>query len=345
MPISRADIAAAHARIAADIRRTPLLRPGNGWCLKLESLQRGGSFKVRGAFNRLRQAGDLSGGVVAASGGNHGVAVALAARTLNARASIFVPTVSSAAKQARIRAEGARLVVGGARYADALAASQDHAAANAAIEVHAYDHPDVLAGQGTVALEWQQDAPELTHVLVAVGGGGLIGGMAAWYAGGTQVIAVEPAGSSALHAALAAGRPVDVAVGGVAADSLGAARVGALMFPIAQAHVAQAVLVSDDAIIAAQGWLWAECQLVAEPGGATALAALLSGAWVPPPGARVGVLVCGGNCAPGSVAGMAPGVAEATPGVAEATPGVAETAPGVAEKAPGVARAAPGSAG
>ena len=300
--ITQADITAAHARIAGDIRRTPLLRLENGWCLKLENLQRGGSFKVRGAFNRMRRAGDLSTGVVAASGGNHGVAVALAARALGARADIFVPEVSSPAKQARIRAEGANLVVGGARYADALAASQAHATTTGATQVHAYDHPDVLAGQGTVAVEWQQDAAELTHILVAVGGGGLIGGMAAWYAGsGTKVIAVEPANSPALHAALAAGRPVDVEVGGVAADSLGARQVGALMCPIAAAHVAAAVLVADHAITAAQRWLWAECQTVAEPGGATALAALLSGAWVPPPGARVGVLVCGGNTAPGSV--------------------------------------------
>ena len=304
MDIDRASIAAAHTRIAGDIRRTPLLRLDQGWCLKLESLQRGGSFKARGAFNRLRQA-DLSSGVVAASGGNHGVAVALAARALGAAADIFVPEVSSPAKQARIRAEGARLVVGGARYADALAASQAHAASTGAVEVHAYDHADVLAGQGTVALEWQQDAPELTHVLVAVGGGGLIGGMAACYAGSVALIAVEPRLSPALHAALGAGRPVDVEVGGVAADSLGARRVGQLMFPIAAAHVAAAVLVEDAAITAAQRWLWAECQVVAEPGGATALAALLSGAWVPPPGARVGVLVCGGNCDPGSVAGAA----------------------------------------
>lgn len=303
MTVDPAAIAAAHARIAGDIRQTPLLRLANGWCLKLESLQRGGSFKPRGAFNRLRRAGDLAAGVVAASGGNHGVAVALAARALGAQATIFVPEVSSPAKQARIRAEGARLVVGGAGYADALAASQAHAAASGAIQVHAYDQPEVLAGQGTVALEWQQDAPELTHLLVAVGGGGLIGGIAAWHAGGgTRVIAVEPAASPALHAALAAGRPVDVAVGGIAADSPGARRVGELMFPIAAAHLSGSVLVTDDAIGAAQRWLWAECQLVAEPGGATALAALLSGAWLPPAGARIGVLICGGNCAPGSVA-------------------------------------------
>lgn len=298
--ISPADITAAHARIAADIRHTPILRLEDGLCLKLENLQRGGSFKPRGAFNRLRQAGDLSAGVVAASGGNHGVAVALAARALGATARIFVPEVSAAAKQAAIRAQGAELVVGGAAYADALAAAEAWTAQSGAVAVHAYDQAEVLAGQGTLALEWQAQAPELTHVLVAVGGGGLIGGMAAWYAGGpTAVVAVEPQTSCALHAALAAGRPVDVPVSGIAADSLGARRVGALMYPIAAAHVAASVLVDDAAIRGAQEWLWRECRVLAEPGGATAMAALLSGAWVPPPGARVGVLVCGGNASPG----------------------------------------------
>ncbi len=304
--ISQADITAAHARIRADIRRTPILRLEDGLCLKLEQLQRGGSFKPRGAFNRLRQwvetAGDLSAGVVAASGGNHGVAVALAARALGARARIFVPEVSAAAKQDAIRAQGAELVVEGAGYADAFAASEVWRAASGAVSVHAYDQAEVLAGQGTVALEWQEQAPELTHILVAVGGGGLIGGMAAWHAGGPmQVVAVEPETSCALHAALAAGRPVDVPVSGVAADSLGARRVGALMFPIAAAHLADSVLVSDAAIRAAQEWLWRECRVLAEPGGATALAALLSGAFVPPAGALVGVLVCGGNASPGDL--------------------------------------------
>jgi threonine dehydratase len=303
MTITRITISAAHARITRDIRRTPILRLEDGPCLKLEQLQRGGSFKARGAFNRLRQAGDLAAGVVAASGGNHGVAVALAARALGAPATIFVPEVSSLAKRERIAALGARLVVGGAGYADALAASQRHVGETGAIAVHAYDQPEVLAGQGTVALEWQEQAPELTHVLVAVGGGGLIGGMAAWYAGsGTEVVAVEPETSCALHAALAAGRPVDVPVSGIAADSLGARQVGGLMFPIAAAHVARSLLVSDAAISAAQRWLWAECAVLAEPGGAAAMAALLSGAFRPPPGARVGVLVCGANTAPGSVA-------------------------------------------
>ncbi len=301
---TRTEIAEAHARIRADIRRTPLLWLDPSLCLKLECLQRGGSFKSRGAFNRLRSAGDLSRGVVAASGGNHGVAVALAAQALGAQADIFVPEISAAAKRARIQAFGARLVVGGATYFDALAASTAHARTTGAVVVHAYDQPEVLAGQGTVALEWQQDAPGLTHVLVAVGGGGLIGGMAAWYAGqGVQVIAVEPETSCALHAAMQAGRPVDVPVSGVAADSLGARSVGALMFDIARQHVAQCVLVANDAITAAQKHLWQTAQVLAEPGGAAAMAALLSGAWQPPPGARVGVLVCGANCDPASVGG------------------------------------------
>lgn len=301
---TRTEIIAAHARIRADIRHTPLLWLDPSLCLKLECLQLGGSFKPRGAFNRLRSAGDLSRGVVAASGGNHGVAVALAAQALGARADIFVPEISTAAKRARIQGFGANLLVRGATYFDALAASTAHAASTGAVVVHAYDQPEVLAGQGTVALEWQQDAPGLTHVLIAVGGGGLIGGMAAWYAGhGVRVIAVEPETSRALHAAMRAGHPVNVPVSGVAADSLGARSVGALMFGIAREHVAQCVLVTDDAINAARTQLWRGAQIVTEPGGAAAMAALLSGAFVPPPGARVGVLVCGANCDPGSVGG------------------------------------------
>jgi threonine dehydratase len=301
---TRTEIETAHLRIRGDIRRTPLLWLDPWLCLKLECLQRGGSFKSRGAFNRLRSAGELSRGVVAASGGNHGVAVALAAQALGARADIFVPEISAAAKRGRIQGFGAKLVGGGATYFDALAASTAHARTTGAVVVHAYDQPEVLAGQGTVALDWQQDAPGLTHVLVAVGGGGLIGGMAAWYAGqGVQVIAVEPETSCALHAAMQAGRPVDVPVSGVAADSLGARSVGALMFDIARQHVAQCVLVANDAITAAQKHLWQTAQVVAEPGGAAAMAALLSGAWRPPPGARVGVLVCGANCDPALVGG------------------------------------------
>ena len=270
--------------------------------LKLELLQHAGSFKPRGAFNRLLIAPRPAGGVIAASGGNHGAAVAYAARALGIAAEIFVPALTPAAKVARIESYGARIVQGGETYAEALAASRARQAETGALEVHAYDDPDVLAGQGTVGRELEQDAPELTHLLVAAGGGGLIGGIAAWYAGSIKVISVEPEGCPALHDALVAGRPVPAAVGGVAADSLGARQVGTLMFPIAARSVS-AVLVPDAAILTAQRLLWDRVRLVAEPGGATALAALLCGAFIPPAGARVGVLVCGGNTDPAKVSG------------------------------------------
>ena len=307
---SRDVIAAAAARIAPHVRRTPLLRlEGVGLphpvTLKLELLQVSGSFKPRGAFNRLLAASPLpAAGVVAASGGNHGAAVAHAAQRLGVAAEIFVPELTPPAKRARIEAYGARLVVGGAAYDEARQASVARAAATGALLVHAYDQAEVLQGQGTVAREFQEDAPELTHVLVATGGGGLIGGMAAWYAGSdVQVVSVEPEGCPALAMAMQAGRPVPAPVGGLAADSLGARQVGALMFAVARAHVSAAVVVPDEAIRAAQRLLWDASRLVAEPGGATALAALLCGAWRAPAGALVGVLVCGGNCEPGSVAG------------------------------------------
>jgi threonine dehydratase len=240
-------------------------------------------------------------GVIAASGGNHGAAVAYAARALGVTAEIFVPALTPRAKVARIASYGAHVVQIGATYAEALAASRERQATSGALEVHAYDHPDVLAGQGTVGREFEQDAPGLTHVLVATGGGGLIGGIAAWYAGSAKVISVEPENCPALHDALRAGHPVEAPVGGLAADSLGARQVGALMFPTAQAFVADAVLVPDAAIAAAQRLIWDRLRLVAEPGGATALAALLSGAFAPPDGARVGVLLCGANADPSKV--------------------------------------------
>jgi threonine dehydratase len=317
---SRADIAAAAARIAGHVRHTPLLRLAGAElglalpvALKLELLQHAGSFKPRGAFNRMLSAqASASGlpaaelpaaGVIAASGGNHGAAVAYAARALGVTAEIFVPNLTPQAKVARIASYGARVVQGGETYAEALAASRARQAETGALEVHAYDHPAVLAGQGTVGREFELDAPDLTHVLVATGGGGLIGGIAAWYAGSAAVVSVEPEACPALHDALRAGRPVGAPVGGLAADSLGARQVGALMFPIAAQYVAEAVLVSDDAIAAAQRLLWDRLRLIAEPGGATALAALLSGAFVPPAGARVGVLVCGANTDPAKVSG------------------------------------------
>jgi threonine dehydratase len=231
--------------------------------------------------------------------------VAFAARALGLTAEIFVPELTPQSKRDRIEGCGARLVRIGATYAEALEASRVRAAETGAMEVHAYDHPAVLAGQGTTALEFEADAPGLTHMLVATGGGGLIGGMAAWLAGRIHVVSVEPEACPCLHDALAAGRPVPAPVGGVAADALGARQVGALMFPIAQAHVGTAVLVTDDAIRNAQRLLWDRLRLVAEPGGATALAALLSGAWAPPAGARVGVLVCGSNTDPATVVGAA----------------------------------------
>ena len=307
--IGRSDIAAAANRIDGYIRHTPVvrlgpqeLRLGFPVTLKLELLQHAGSFKPRGAFNRLLSATVPAAGVIAASGGNHGAAVAYAARALGAAAEIFVPATTPAMKVARIAGYGARVVQTGATYADALAASQLRQAETGAMEVHAYDHPDVLAGQGTVAREFEHDAPELTHVLVATGGGGLIGGIAAWYAGSARIVSVEPKGCPALHDALRAGRPVQAPVGGLAADSLGARQVGGLMFPIAQAHVAASVLVPDEAIAAAQRLIWDRLRLIAEPGGATALAALLCGACTPPADARVGVLVCGANTDPAKVA-------------------------------------------
>ena len=317
--IDRSAISAAAIRTSQWIRRTPVVsvtgrdlglndHPDLPVVLKLELLQHSGSFKPRGAFNRLLSADLPAAGVIAASGGNHGAAVAYAAQKLNVTAEIFVPATTPAAKLARIASYGAHVVQGGDTYAEALVASRERQASTGALEVHAYDQADVLAGQGTTGREFEQDAPDLTHILVAVGGGGLIGGVAAWYAGSATVVSVEPEGCPALHDALRAGEPVDAPVGGLAADSLGARRVGALMFPIAQRFVGQAVLVTDGAIVAAQRMLWDRLRLITEPGGATATAALLSGRWRPPAGARVGILVCGGNTDPARIAGVSGGL-------------------------------------
>lgn len=312
---TRASIAAAAERLAPHVRRTPVLRladgadlglPGLPLALKLELLQASGSFKPRGAFNRMLTAQVPEAGVITASGGNHGAAVAYAARALGHRAEVFVPETAPAAKLARIRGYGALLRQVGTAYDQARAASEERAAETGALLVHAYDQPEVLEGQGTVGLELEADAPDVTHVLVATGGGGLIGGIAAWYAGtGVKVISVEPRSCPTLHAALGAGRPVPVEVGGLAADSLGARQAGALMFDVAKDHVAEAVLVPDDAAIRdAQRRLWDALHLVAEPGGAVALAALTSGAWTPPPGARVAVVLCGANTDPATVSAV-----------------------------------------
>jgi threonine dehydratase len=300
---NRESIAGAHRLIAPHVRRTPLM-PVDGadfgigplqLTLKLELFQHTGSFKPRGAFANLLLRRAPAAGVVAASGGNHGAAVAYAAMKLGVPAKIFVPAVASPAKQQRIRDYGADLVVGGERYADALAAAEAWAAESGALQVHAYDQAETLAGQGTVGLELEEQAPGLDTLLVAVGGGGLIGGIAAWYAGGVRIIGVEPEAAPTLTRALEAGRPVDAPAGGIAADSLAPRRVGELMFPIAQAHVSAMVLVTDEAIRAAQAALWASLRIVAEPGGAAAFAALLSARYRPRASERVGVLVCGGN--------------------------------------------------
>jgi threonine dehydratase len=301
--INRAEIDRVHAVIAPHVRETPVVTAsasdfgltGAPIALKLELLQHAGSFKPRGAFANLLTRAVPEAGVVAASGGNHGAAVAFAARRLGIPAKIFIPTVASPAKIAQIRSYGAQLVVEGARYADALALSQDWAANTGALQIHAFDQPETLLGQGSVARELAAQAPQATTWLVAVGGGGLIGGMAAWSAGGHKIVAVEPEAAPTLHMARAAGHPVEAPAGGIAADSLAPRQIGALMFPIAQRYVAESVLVPDEAIREAQRALWRVLRVVAEPGGAAAFAALLSGAYRPAPDERVAVLVCGGN--------------------------------------------------
>jgi threonine dehydratase len=303
-------IAEAARRIAPHIRRTPVLalEPGAFGLpcrvtLKLEQLQLAGSFKPRGAFNRMLSHTIPAAGVIAASGGNHGVAVALAARRLDVPATIFVPTIASPAKLQRIRDSGAEVVVTGANYAEALAASAARAQATGALVVHAYDQPEVVLGQGTVGIEFQEQAPGLDCVLVAVGGGGFIGGVAlAYQDSSTRVIGVEPRLAPTLHQALAAGRPVPVATSGVAADALGAREVGGIAFAIAQRGVERVVLVEEEAIGAAQRALWRELKVAVEPGGAAAMAALLSGAHPAESGAHIGVVLCGANTDPGSVA-------------------------------------------
>jgi threonine dehydratase len=301
--ISREAIASVGALVRPHVRRTPVVEvagadfdlPVAALSLKLELLQHSGSFKARGAFTNLLLRDIPPAGVVAASGGNHGAAVAYAAMRLGIPATIFVPEVASPAKLRRIRDYGAELVVTGQRYADALAASEEWTARSGALPIHAYDQAETLLGQGTVALELEEQAPGLDTLLVAVGGGGLIGGIAAWYAGRVKLIGVEPELAPTLARALAAGRPVDAEAGGVAADSLAPRRVGEVMFPLAQRYVDRVVLVTDDTILAAQRSLWEGARLVAEPGGAAAFAALLGGSYRPQPDERVGVLVCGGN--------------------------------------------------
>jgi threonine dehydratase len=289
--------------IRPHIRRTPVVEvdgadfglDGVALVFKLESLQHSGSFKARGAFANLLMREIPAAGVVAASGGNHGTAVAFAAMKLKKPARIFVPEVASPSKLERIREYGADLVVTGERYADALAASEIWAAQSGALAVHAYNQLETLLGQATVGLEFDAQDAHLDSLIVAVGGGGLIGGIASWYSSRIRIIGVEPEAAPTLTRALEAGRPVDAEAGGIAADSLAPKRVGEMMFPIAQSHVRKVLLVSDDSILQAQKALWKVLRVVAEPGGAAAFAALLSRRYQPQAGERVGVLVCGGN--------------------------------------------------
>jgi threonine dehydratase len=301
--ISRDRIRHIERTIRPYIRRTPVIEIDGGdfnlgsvpVILKLELLQHSGSFKARGAFTNLLTRRVPPSGVVAASGGNHGVAVAFAAMKVRVPAKIFIPSVASPEKVDLIRRYGADLVFAGERYADALEASQAWAARSGALTIHAFDQAETLLGQGTVGLELEDQVPRLDTLLVAVGGGGLIAGIAAWYGGRINILGVEPEACPTLSKAFEAGHPVDAEAGGIAADSLAPRRVGEMVFPIARKYVRDVVLVTDEAILRAQETLWKVLRIVAEPGGAAALAALLSGQYQPRPQERVGVLICGGN--------------------------------------------------
>ena len=308
--LTRSTIRAAQVRIADDVRRTPLLRlPGAAlgvpcaelW-LKLEHLQRGGSFKARGMFNRMRSWPIPDAGVVIASGGNAGIAVATAAQALGVRCEVFLPDLASTAKRQALAALNAQVVVAGAAYADALAACLQRQHASGALLMHAYDQVEVVAGAGTLAAEIEDDAGLPDRVLVSVGGGGLIAGIAAWFEGRSRVEALEPVGSPTLHAARAAGEPVDVAVGGLAADALGARRIGSIAWPICQQFVAASHLLPDDAITEAQRLLWRELRLAVEPAAALPLAALRCGAIQAAAHERIALVLCGANFDPTTLA-------------------------------------------
>ena len=308
--VTRDQIAATEKVIRDRVRRTPVIRldradfglPPGPLVLKLEQLQHSGSFKARGAFANLLLRGVTDAGVVAASGGNHGAAVAYAAQALGVPAHIFVPTVSSPAKIARIRSYGAELVITGETYSDALAAAQDWTASSGALPVHAFDQVETMLGAGSVALELEQQADDVDTVLVAVGGGGLIAGIAARYAGAVQVIGVEPDGAPTLTTALEAGLPVPAPTGSIAVDSLAPRRIGELTFPVIQNFVAGTILVSDDDLRAAQRMLWDRLRLVVEPGGCAGFAALLSGRHAPADHEVVAVVISGANTTPGDPA-------------------------------------------
>ena len=295
--ISTADVERAAARIEGRVRRTPVLAADEGVWFKLEQLQHTGSFKARGAFNRILAAGAQTA-VVTASGGNAGLAVAYAAREFGLPAQVFVPATAPAVKVAKLRQLGAAVELVGEKYADAYDAAVKHAADTGELFCHAYDQPDICAGQGTLGLELLEQAGGLDTILVAVGGGGLLAGVAAAVEGRARVVGVEPSTIPTLHSALAAGEPVAVDVSGVAADSLGATRLGDIAFAVATRTNAGSVLVDDAAIVEARAALWDRYRLAVEPGGAAAFAALLSGAYRPAPGERVAVLLCGANTDP-----------------------------------------------
>ena len=305
--VHRTDVEAAAERIAGRVRRTPVLELGQtvagSVVAKLELLQHTGSFKPRGAFNKLLSSDVPPPGVIAASGGNFGLAVAYAARETGVPAEIFIPATSPPAKAERVRAEGATVTIVDGYYAEAQAALAARQAETGALLMHPYDQPEVIAGQGTIGLEIDEQILGVESVLVSIGGGGLIAGIAAWFAGRVRVVGVEPEACASMTAALAAGEPVVTGVGGIAADSLGSARVGDHTFAIVRDHVDRVVLVEDDTIREAQRALWETAHVIAEPGGAAAFAALRSGGYRPEPGERVCVLVCGANCDPSTITG------------------------------------------
>lgn len=309
--VDRKSIRAAAARIAGQVRSTPLLRlPGAQlgtacaelW-LKLEHLQLGGSFKARGMFNRMLSLPLPAAGVIVASGGNAGIAVATAAQHLGVRCEVFIPQIASPAKRQALARLGAEVVVGGAAYGDALVACLERQRESGALLMHAYDQPEVVAGAGTLAAEIEDAAGLPDQVLVSVGGGGLIAGVAAWFESRARVVALESTGTPTLHAARAAGEPVDVVVGGLAADALGARRIGSIAWPICQRHVQASHLVDDEAIAAAQRTLWRELRLAVEPAAALPLAALQTGAVKPRPHERVALVLCGANFDPAALSG------------------------------------------
>jgi threonine dehydratase len=307
------DIAAASGRLAGQVRRTPVLAVDDGelgpagprW-LKLEVVQHSGTFKARGALNALLTQAVPDAGVLVASGGNHGAAVAWAARRLGHRATIYVPEVVAPAKVARLRAYGAEVRLVPGVYADALDAADEHARQRPVLAVHAYDDPAVVAGAATLAVELDEQVPALDTVVVACGGGGLSAGLASWFGARVRLVVVETAGTATFAGALAAGGPVDVAVSGVAADALGATRLGSIAWSALSSVDARSVVVTDEDVVAAQHLLWDRFRVVAEPAASAAVAALTTGAYRPDPDERVAVVLCGANTDPSSLAAPRP---------------------------------------